>query len=360
MRVPNGGLQPEAVEDGVGGIHLLYFSGDAAHGDLYYVKSSDEGQSWTAPLRVNSESGSAVALGTIRGGQMALGKNGRVYVAWNGSSQTEAQGPLNPESSKRGMPLLYTRLNDAHAGFEPQRNLMTLTFGLDGGGTISADAVGRVYVGWHAKGPGARPGEAGRQVWISKSTNDGKTFRGEEPATNAPTGACSCCGMAMYTDHKGTLYALYRSATQGVHRDIHLLSSGDHGKTFSDRQLHPWNLNACPMSSMAFAEAHGEVDAAWETAGQVYFENVANPAAKPISAPDPSKGHKHPRLAITPDGETLMVWTEGTGWGRGGSIAWQTYDSMGVPLAEKGVVGGLPPWSFGAAVATPHGFLVFY
>src|SRR3954451_4055796 len=89
VRVPNGGIQPQALVDPTGRIHLLYYSGDPAHGDLYYVTSTDEGQTWSRPLRVNSRAGGAVALGTIRGGQLAFGRNRRVFVVWNGSSETE-------------------------------------------------------------------------------------------------------------------------------------------------------------------------------------------------------------------------------------------------------------------------------
>lgn len=360
FRIPNGGIQPGLIADARGVVHLLYYSGDPAHGDLYYVISSDEGRSWTKPLRVNSVQGSAIALGTIRGGQMAVGRNGRIYVSWNGSSLTEEQGPMNPESGKRGMPLLYTRLNDTHSGFEPERNLMTHTFGLDGGGTITADNAGDVYVAWHGKAPGAAAGEAGRQVWVTRSTDDGKSFSSEQPATKDATGACGCCGMAFYSDSKGALYGLYRSATDNVHRDIFLLSSIDHGTHFSDRRLDAWNINACPMSSMDFAEEDGNVEAAWETGGQVYFENVINSSARPISAPGPNKGHKHPRLSIGPNGETLLAWTEGTGWGRGGSVAWQTYDASGNSMRQSGAETGLPAWSFGAVVATRSRFLLLY
>ena len=237
---------------------------------------------------------------------------------------------------------------------------MTHTFGLDGGGTIAANNAGDVYVAWHGKAPGAPAGESGRNVWVTKSTDDGRTFGAEQPATKGAIGACGCCGMAMYSASKGTLYALYRSATENVHRDIYLLSSGDAGTHFAGRQLHAWNINACPMSSMAFAEGVGKVEGAWETGGQVYFENVSNPSAQPISAPGPDKGHKHPRLAIARNGETLLVWTEGTGWGHGGSLAWQTYDTAGVPMPQKGVESGLPTWSFAATVATPKGFLIIY
>src|SRR5690242_1524798 len=269
VRVPNGGIQPQAVMDRGGTLHLLYYSGDPAGGDLYYVKSADAGRTWSAPLRVNSADGSAIAAGSIRGGQIAIGKNGRVHVAWNGSSKVSAKGPLNPESGKRGAPMLYSRLNDSGTAFEPERNLMTRTFGLDGGGTIAADSEGDVYVAWHGKAPGAAQGEAGRQVWIAKSDDNGKTFAAEKPAWSNATGACGCCGMSMFVDSKGTVRVLYRSATENVHRDIYLLTSQDRGRSFQGRKLHTWDINACPMTSMDFSEIAGKVEGAWETGGQV-------------------------------------------------------------------------------------------
>src|SRR5262245_61508091 len=360
VRVPDGGIRPQAVIDASACLHLLYFSGDPMHGDLFYVKSSDLGGSWSSPLRVNSEADKAIAAGTIRGGQIALGRNGRIHVAWNGSSAAGSKGPLNPESGQRGAPMFYSRLNEAHTAFEAERNVMTRTFGLDGGGTVAADSVGNVYVSWHGKAPGAKEGEAGRQVWVAESHDDGKTFAAERPAWDEPTGACGCCGIAMFADSKGTVRALYRSATENVHRDIYQVTSLDRARSFQGRRLHTWEINACPMSSMAFAEAAGKVEGAWETGGQVYFADLTKAGAVPVSAPEESKGRKHPRIAIAPGGETLMVWTEGTGWARGGSLAWQLYDPNGKTIGEKGSATGIPTWSFGAVVTKPDGFIVVY
>jgi hypothetical protein len=108
-------------------------------------------------------------------------------------------------------------------------------------------------------------------------------------------------------------------------------------RSFVGRKLHTWDINACPMSSMAFSEAVGKVDGAWETSGQVYFENLTKSNAIPVSPPGESKGHKHPRIAISPNADTLMTWTEGTGWARG-SLAWQLYDSTGKPRCERRIV----------------------
>jgi hypothetical protein len=358
--VPNGGIQPQASMDNDETLHLLYYLGDPAHGDLFYVKSRDSGVTWSKPLRVNNQAGSAIAMGTIRGGQIAIGRNNRIHVAWNGSSGTESKGPLNPESGKHETPMLYSRLNDAHTAFEPERSVMTRTFGLDGGGSVAADSRGNVYVSWHGKAPAAAEGEAGRQVWVAESHDDGRTFVPERPAWSQPTGACGCCGMAVFADRKETVRALYRSATEGVHRDIYLLTSHDHGRSFDGYKLHPWEINACPMSSMAFAETATKVEGAWETGGQVYFADLSRTNPAPVSAPEQGQGRKHPRIAIGPDGRTLMIWTEGTGWGRGGSMAWQLYDENHKVIGRKGNAPGLPAWSFGAVVTTPQGFVVLY
>src|SRR5262249_48795990 len=161
--------------------------------------------------------------------------------------------------------------------------------GLDGCGRGAADSGGKVYVSGHGKGPGAKQGEAGRQVWVAESQDSGKTFATEHPAWKQPTGACGCCGMAMFADTKGTVRALYRSATESVHRDTYLLTSRDEARNFDGRKLHPWEINACPASSMSFAEGAGKTEGAWETGAQVYFTDLSRANSVPVSAPEEGK-----------------------------------------------------------------------
>ena len=111
---------------------------------------------------------------------------------------------------------------------------------------------------------------------------------------------------------------------------------------------------------MGFAEGSGKVEGSWETAGQVYFAVLTGNAAL-VEAPGEGKGRKYSRVAISPAGNTLMIWTEGMGWNRGGSLAWQLYDPDGRPLGQKGTAAGAPAWSFGAVVAKPDAsFSVIY
>jgi hypothetical protein len=365
-RVPDGGIQPQAAVDAQGTVHLIYFKGEARNGDLYYVRWARGQTGFSSPMRVNSQDGSAIAVGTIRGAQMALGRAGRVHVAWNGSGLAEPKGPPNPEdpAARASAPMLYTRLNDAGTAFEGQRNLMRRTFGLDGGGSVAADQEGNVYVVWHGKAPGAPEGEAGRRVWIARSADDGKTFSAEQPVWEEPTGACACCGLRCFAGSHGAVYLLYRSAIESVHRDIFALVSHDHAATFRGGRLHSWQINACPMSSMAFAEGPDGVVGAWETQGQVYFARLdaqRPEQSRPIAAHGEANGRKHPAVAVNRRGELLLAWTEGTGWGKGGSLAWQIFGPDGTPTPQQGTQDGIPPWSFAAVVADTAGnFLIIY
>src|SRR5919201_975428 len=62
VRVPHGGIQPAVAVDQRGVMHLLYFAGDDDHaGNLFYVRSTDYGATFSTPVRVNSQDGSAIA-----------------------------------------------------------------------------------------------------------------------------------------------------------------------------------------------------------------------------------------------------------------------------------------------------------
>ncbi len=359
VRAPEGGLQPQTAVDSAGTLHLIYFKGEPGSGDIYHVRKAVGQADFSPPLRVNSQPGSAIATGTIRGAQLAVGRDNRVHVAWNGSSKAEPKGP-----GKSGNPMLYTRLNDGGTAFEPQRNVIAQAYGLDGGGSVAADTKGNVYVVWH--GNPKADGEENRRVYVTRSSDDGRTFSPEIPADAQKNGACGCCGLRAFADASGRLHLIYRSAQEEVNRDIYLLTSSDQGGSFAGLRLDTWNTPICPMSNEAFAAAGEAVLAAWETKGQVYFTRLdfthpySGPGKprKPVAPPGTAGGRKHPALAVNTKGETLLVWDEGTGWQKGGTLAWQVFDSAGKPTKDRGTSDGIPVWSFAGAYAEPDGSFV--
>jgi len=358
LKTPGGGLQPQAVTDSRGVIHAVYLYGDPAAADIGYVRGRPGEEAFSAPIRVNDQPGSAIALGTVRGAHLAIGKSGRVHVAWNGSSKAE------PKTLNNSSPMLYTRMNDRGDAFEPQRNLMTTSSGLDGGGTVAADGFGNVYVTWHGQGQKegeALKGEEHRRVWLARSDDEGRTF-GRESAVSPPDlGACGCCGMGAIADGEGNLYLLFRSARKIVHRDMYLLISRDRGKTFQSADLSPWEIGACPMSTASLCTNKRSVLLCWEKEKQVYFARLdarTGSVGRIIAASGEGNNRKHPSIAVNPLGHVLLAWTEGTGWKKGGSLAWQIFDEGGEPLSARSPSPGVAAWGFAAAVSHGDNFVV--
>lgn len=356
LRTPGRGIEPQAVlgQDGV--LRMIYFVGDAAAGNIEYVERRPGAAEYSTPIRVNSQPDSAVAIGAVRGPQMAVGRDGRVYVIWFGSQRAEPRGP------KGGTPVMFSRLDDSGRAFTPQRNLDQFTREVDGGLSIAADQRGDVYAVWHARG--AEPGEAHRRVYLSVSRNDGKTFSRETPISPASLGACGCCGMKAFVDRRGTLFVLYRAAAENIHRDMTLLISSNLGRSFSVRRVSRWKLDACPMSTADLAEGGGDVLAAWERAGQVYFDEI-NPRTLQIhpavAAPSTTDTRKHPVVAENARGQVLFAWTEGTAWMKGGSVAWQLFNANGEAAGPIGHAPGLPVWGLISVYARRDGnFTLIY
>ena len=345
------GIQPQAVVDAGGITHVLYFKGEPAGGDLYYVRLTKPDQRTSQPVRVNSIAGSALATGSVRGGQIALGRDGRVHVAWHGSKPVDVKGASI-------VPVWYTRSEPDGLRFQPQRAISGRAEGLDGG-TVAADRFGHVIVAWHAMGD--RPGEANRTVYLAKSSDDGATFSGEMPATSAPVGACGCCGIRALFDRAGTLHVLYRAATDGRHRDTTWLRV-DGATARPPVRVHPWELEACPMTTYALAETPDGLAAAWETAQQIYSAtlNSATGTVVQLSAMPGSGSRKHPSIAVNGAGDRLVAWTEGTAWKRGGTIAWRLSDRNGVQLAAASNAGPVPVWGLVSAVAMRDGSFVIF
>jgi hypothetical protein len=132
--------------------------------------------------------------------------------------------------------------------------------------------------------------------------------------------------MRAFADSRGNLYALYRSAQLGVNRDNWLLTSTDKGKTFKGENVGKWNTGTCPMSSAFFTESPAGVLASWETKGQVFYSVIDPKKGKrsaEVAAPGTGGNRKHSVVAGNKAGEVILVWTEGMGWERGGSVAWQ-------------------------------------
>ena len=344
--VPEGGVQPQAVVDANGTAHLVYLKGDPKACNVRYTRKSKSAAQWSTPISANSEPSSAVAMGTIRGAQLALGKGGTLHLVWNGAMQPAAHGS----------PLFYARLEPGQAKFSPQRNLLGNTAALDGGASVAANGRGEVFIVWHGKRDGDKGDETTRVVFVLKSQDNGATFGTPAVANPDFAGTCACCSLKALAAPDGGLFTLYRAARSTSQRDITLLASTDGGTNFRHETLHPWSTMMCPMSSASLLASAQGVRAAWETDGKI-FSTLLTAASQAPTEIATGKA-KHPAMAVNARGETLVAWDIGTGWNRGGELEWTILDAAGKPTAQRGSAGGVPVWSHTAAYAEPGGDFV--
>ena len=254
LRLPEGGRLPSALVDDEGVVHVVYFQGEPRAGDLLHVQRAPGDAEWSEPRYVNSEAETAVGIGPIDGGQVALGADGRLHVVWFKLGRTE---------------FLYTRSNDAGTGFERQFTLAGGE-GVEAGPAVAADRDGGVYVFWHT---GAPP-DSERAVWMAVSHDNGSSFEPARPVSPAAEGACDCCGLRALTEEPGVVHVSYRGAGENVRRGQRLLTSRDAGATFEDVGIDDWRINACPISTTSLAGGPGGATVAWENAGQVFLSPV--------------------------------------------------------------------------------------
>lgn len=341
LRLPEGGRLPHAVIEDSGTVHVVYFEGEPRAGDLRYVTREPGASVWSEPMFVNSQPNTVVGIGPIDGGQIALGKDGRLHVVWFKLGRTE---------------FLYTRTNDEGTAFEPQFTLSTGK-GVEAGPSVAADDIGNVYVFWHT----GDPPDAERSVFMAASHDGGWTFEPALPVSSAAEGACDCCALQARTNGSGTVYVSYRGAGENIRRGQRLLTSHNRGKTFSDELIDLWEINACPISTTGLTDGLNGMTVAWETEGQVYFTptDALGSSVSPMGTAEARR--RNPRVAVNDRGESLLVWGDAISWQDGGQFHWQRFNAAGQSTDDRGAGSDIPDGSLPAVVAEPDGsFLVIY
>ena len=340
LRTPNGGMLPQAVLDDAGTLHLIYYIGSMSSGDLFHVSRAPDAADWSSPQRVNSEPHSVQGLGPVDAGQLAIGPDGLLHVAWFYKDPARFH---------------YTR-SDHTGRFEPQQTLSVKDEGgVEAGPTVTVDDDGSVFVFWHADAVE----DAHRRVYMVVSRENGALFDLPRAVSPAAEGACGCCGLRAVTDEAGAVHVSYRGAGDNTHRGMRLLSSADQGRTFSDQLIQPWDIGACPVATTTLGVGPEGTLVAWETEGQVYFADIER-LDEPVSPPGEADfRRKNATVAVNERGDTLLAWGDGPGFMSGGTLHWQLFDADGRPRGDEGSASEpIPARSVPTVAVRPDGSFV--
>lgn len=348
VRLPQGALQPRVATAADGSARVVFLEGNPQACEVKLASLSSSG-ALSTPTTLNSPATQAVGGGTVRGPSLALGSAHVSHVLWHGKNGSASGG--------KGSALYYARAG-ADGETSTPIDMMGTTTVLDGGASITANPQGEVWIVWHALAPG-REGEVGRRVFVRYSADNGATFSEPWPIKGEDMGVCACCGLTTATDDTGALYVLYRTAEQTRQRGARLLrlppkATGETPPTLLTKDQ--WNLKACPMTTAAWLPAVQGANAFWVTEFKLHLFGKQVESID-LSSITGKAMQNHPRLARNVAGETLLLWTEGSMWGKGGELVSQGFSPNGKPLGTF-LRQPLPTWSYGACAALPDGRFV--
>lgn len=301
VRLPVGAVAPDAEIDSAGVLHAAYFSAD----NVFYVKSTDSGTTFSEPLRINSEAGSAQA-GMFRGPDLSLSPDGTVHTVWftNGYQRKLPKDQWGAH---------YARLTPGAKTFEPARNLNKMPSDCFSIAANSADNTVAVF--WIAAG-----------LFVQLSRDNGKTFAAPIPVAGADP--CECCGTRAYFGSDGALFCAYREKAGNI-RDMHLLRLPKGASKFERTKLsdREWKLNACPMTGNSLNGSGPVLLAAWETSGQASFARLDGKGANAaVVSPEVKGVKKFPLALLANDGTVMLAWKYGK------TLNWQLYDKANAPI----------------------------
>jgi hypothetical protein len=165
----------------------------------------------------------------------------------------------------------------------------------------------------------ARKGKSG--VWMSRSTDGGRTWEPNRPIYADPT--CPCCRTSVSVAGDGTIYVAWRAILSGDIRDVVVTRSTDGGDTWAEPvrvRADDWVYPGCPHAGPSLeVDAGGDVHVAWWTGKEgeagVHYARSADRGksfvAQPIATGERARP-AHVQLAVS--GQRVYVaWDDGLG-----------------------------------------------
>jgi hypothetical protein len=259
-KVKRGELGLSAALDGQGRLWVVSKESAAAGDHVVLKHSSDDGKSWSAPLRVNSQPEAVAAPGEERP-RLLFGSKNQLYVLWT-----------RPGSKNYAGDIRFAVSTDAGSSFS-----LPMTINQDGQpishrhATIAEDGNGHLYVVWidrrdveQAKAKGLP--HPGASLYYAFSGDGGKHWQGDFKLSDA---SCDCCRLALQIDADGSPVLFWRQVFAASERDHALarLSPDGQGLNLTRATFDRWQVEACPDHGPALAISAKARHAVW-------FDNV--------------------------------------------------------------------------------------
>ncbi len=221
--------------------------------------SSDLGRSWSAPVPVSPQGEPVAADGEARP-KVAAGGDGELYVTWTRPLAKPYTGEIRFSRSLDGGKSFSPALTVHADRQEITHRFDALAVGRDGR-VLVAWVDKRDLEAAKARGQEYR----GAAIYYAVSDDRGASFRGDQRLADH---SCECCRIALLPRDDGGFLALWRQVFEPNIRDHALARVDAQGRaqplrraTFDD-----WRLDACPHHGPSLAaDGRGRLHAVWFT-----------------------------------------------------------------------------------------------
>ncbi len=202
---------------------------------ILFSKSSDQGKTWSDPLRISKFAGDCQDGDyTVEGAVPAVGPNGEIYVTWTGP-----KGLVFQRSLDRGKTWLSEEqtLHEQHGGWDLTIPGMYRANGLP---ILQCDLSdgpnrGNLYLNWCDQ----KNGYNNTDVWLSVSEDAGKTWSEPRRVNQDTTKTHQFFTWMSVDQSNGNIYFVYydRRSYDDNKTDVYLSVSRDGGITFTDHLI---------------------------------------------------------------------------------------------------------------------------
>ena len=329
IQAPAGSLVPDVLLDAAGILHMVY----AQNQNGYYVRSYDNGATFTPPVTINASGTVEYNMGE-RGPKLAVSADGTIHVAW-----------MDHWESGVSVYARYTRSTNGGISFE---NLKTIsaTPGVDGV-TVTADEGNHVVLFWHTMVPVQTQVPQATWLHFARSADKGISFTADTNVviTNHSGLACTMCMTRARPGAGGTVLLAFRSAENSI-RDFYMLKGDPAANDFTAIRVNydNWNINYCPMVGPSLETADdGRHYCAYMTGNHVYW-SVADAATGAFSlhvaTPLNEFDEIYPQAVPDHSGHVLFVWQVGPmSVSDSATVKWALYNTDGTYTGQQGIAG---------------------
>lgn len=216
---------------------------DSTH--ILFAKSSDGGQTWSESVRINQIGGDCLDDdNTTEGAVPAVGPNGEIYVAWSLHEKIYFDKSLDGGKTWQKQDQVIAEQPGGWSISIPGINRCN-GFPVTACDLSNSPHRGTIYVNWSDQ----RNGEKDTDIWLSKSTDGGKTWSEAKRVNDDPAGKQQFFNWMSIDPITGYIYIVFydRRNYFDEQTDVYLATSTDGGETFVNEKISESPFRPTPL-----------------------------------------------------------------------------------------------------------------